>query len=97
MDQLSLAATLHKRFGPAMITTSGGGSRLDLELTGRRWRGVRTAADSAPVVASYLLAHLPTDMVRPDTVAVRFRTRHLNLLVFRSTSHRGDTIVVNEL
>ena len=76
----------------------GESPRLNLEFTGRRWRGlVHGASDSAKAVARFALARIPASWPRPDTIQVRFRIQHLDLVFARSTTWRGDTIAVADL
>jgi len=100
--QGALGARLAEEYGRHKNTMNyagdGGSPRLELEFTGRRWRGMEEGIkDSALAVARYAMANFPDALPRPDTVLVTFRTSHVRRLTSSSTSWRGDTIAVADL
>lgn len=98
-DQPAGPSAIFARFGTGYTSHFHGDSpRLEVHLTGRRWRGMRSGvSDSARVVARHALNHLPEGMPRPDTIVVTFLTRSWNFLIASSQTTIGDTIAVAEL
>jgi hypothetical protein len=92
-------ARMAERYGPMHSNMNFGESpRLDLEMTGRRWRGFQPGrTDSAKAIARYALESFPAAWPRPDTITIRFRIQDMNLIVFRSRAWLGDTIAVTDL
>jgi hypothetical protein len=75
-DYSALAVSMSQRYGTTKVRhiTHGDQQRLELTLTGRRWRGTDVGfPDSAKAVAQYAMSQLD-EANRPDTVVVRIRT-----------------------